>query len=55
MGRDALSIAYLQMETWSITRSQVPSDCQRATSAVTLPSGRTIEVRARFPLIKAVF
>ena len=39
----------------SITQSQVPSACRRATSAVTSPSGIWVEVSARSPQILAAY
>jgi hypothetical protein len=41
------------MANWSMTQSHVPSPCRRAISAVTLPSGRRVEVSAKSPLIVA--
>lgn len=54
MGLEQICIAFhVLIENWSITHNQVPSSCLRATLAVTVPSGKTVEVRARSPLIKA--
>src|SRR5207248_4589381 len=43
-------MSYWVIAGWSMTQRHDPSDCRRATSAVIVPFGKRVDVRASSPL-----